>query len=683
MDSCRGVRRKRTCSRLQEPGDLSRQSIFVLCSVAVLISLAGKAEAWIYPEHRDIAVLAVQGLDPAHKGDFDRLWQDARAGSEERICAQGADTEQGVAPLCIDWAALSGIAGDHSCSSLEMLDTVIGSDWILSVADVAARLKLDLAAIPVTAAPAPADGRSSLVAAVRRRLEDRTNRVRRSSAVRTADTELQRVDPEYATRAESNDAHFVLPRPDTKLDPYEFLQSVLLPEADINALGVYTWYHLSALQKASRLANEQLTPEQKETLARSILFDEAFALHFLEDSYAAGHVAGSWGNVAERKGTHDYYNEHGLEVRSWTGGNSSFVLMGDAHMRPEDAALAAKAVQTSLEQVLDAATGHAQRYDLPYTPMAPASAYDFDVCRTAKMPKRPAYIRGGGRYRAALVEVIIPTPVPGLTPGLGAMPRFRSEVGPYVGLSGGTDLQFINGGFESSQSQNGLVGGVDISFRIGVGLEGALGDAGDGMVFAQVGYRGTWPSTNRFSQDVPQEYSGNLSAAIPGQWGIPVRIRMPFYLIPGDLLLLSPMYFLSRSTYTQMVVTAINGGLIPWQQVLDTQVGNFQFMLGREVGVTFYGLGGNGQLLAPSDPPGGSPRLVNFKSVGFDVPVLEYSPYRGFSTDQSSSLKFQLAVGADVPYASSTVAPSGAPPADLRTVWSLGLRMVFTWRHYW
>jgi len=91
---------------------------------------------------------------------------------------------------------------------------------------------------------------------------------------------------------------------------------------------------VSALQKASRLAKEQLTPEQRRALARSALFDEAFALHFLEDVYASGHLSGSWGDVSQRKGTHDFYNEHGLEVFTWAGGNFSAVLMGDAHMRP-------------------------------------------------------------------------------------------------------------------------------------------------------------------------------------------------------------------------------------------------------------------------------------------------------------------------------------------------------------
>src|SRR5262249_57706235 len=48
--------------------------------VAALIwGSASAAFGWSYPEHRDIAVLAVQGLDPERQGAFARLGQEARA----------------------------------------------------------------------------------------------------------------------------------------------------------------------------------------------------------------------------------------------------------------------------------------------------------------------------------------------------------------------------------------------------------------------------------------------------------------------------------------------------------------------------------------------------------------------------------------------------------------------------
>ena len=60
---------------------------------------------------------------------------------------------------------------------------------------------------------------------------------------------------------------------------------------------------------------------------------------------------------------------------------------------------------------------------------------------------------------------------------------------------------------------------------------------------------------------------------------------MPFYLIPGDLLFLSPLYLFSRDRYHGMAVVAANGGLIPWQSGLATGIGRFQFVLGRELGL--------------------------------------------------------------------------------------------------
>ena len=131
------------------------------------------------------------------------------------------------------------------------------------------------------------------------------------------------------------------------------MEATLKAGSEINAVGVWGRYHLSALQKATRLARENLAPEERSALALAMLADEAFALHFLEDVFAAGHVAGTWGDVSQRKGTHDYYNESGLEVRTWQGAENTVVLMGDAHMRPEDAERAAAAVRLSLEQLLD------------------------------------------------------------------------------------------------------------------------------------------------------------------------------------------------------------------------------------------------------------------------------------------------------------------------------------------
>ena len=142
------------------------------------------------------------------------------------------------------------------------------------------------------------------------------------------------------------------------------------------------------------------------------------------------------------------------------------------------------------------------------------------------------------------------------------------------------------------------------------------------------------------------------------------------------------MYFFNPDTYTRMAVTAANGGVLGLQNGIATPFGRMQFVLGREIGVTWYGLDGNDQLLAPSAEPGGSARIAEFKSTSYEFPILEFRPYRSFSQNQSSSVMFQFYGGVDVPRGGQVVIPEGAPPVDLETLWYLGIRLAFDWRYY-
>ncbi|HSC63542.1 MAG TPA: hypothetical protein VLD35_07915, partial [Caldimonas sp.] len=516
-----------------------------------------------------------------------------------------------------------------------------------------------------------------------RQVEDETVRARRTNALRTSDTRLQRADPQYATRAGSNNAHFLLPRPRTDMTAREYGFLTLQPGSEISAVGVYTWFHLSALQKASRLANESLAPATRQALARAMLADEGFALHFLEDTFAAGHVAGTWGDVSQRKGTHDYYNESGLEVFTWGGGSTSAVLMGDAHMRAEDTGRAAVAIRESLSQVIDQASGRPDVPLLPHTPAAPPEPDAFDVCKNNVLVLRDEGVRGSFETLAPLATALRQTPVPGLGPGLGSMPRFRAEVGPFVGLAAALDLRGIGGGYLPSVTSNGLVGGGELAVRAGFGLDGLINESGDGLVFGQLGVRGDSRSTNDLPVSSPAIDAAAGAAAVRSRLGLTARVRMPFYLIPGDLLLLSPMYFVSPESYTAMAVTAGNGGLIPWQAGWATGIGRFQFVLGRELGATFYGYGLQNLTVAPPSSPGAEPRVVDFRSIQFDLPILEFRPYRAFDTKQSSAVMIQLYAGAEVPNRTKVTYPAGAPGVKLENIYSIGLRFIFDWRHYY
>ncbi|HST11661.1 MAG TPA: hypothetical protein VLL05_14900, partial [Terriglobales bacterium] len=185
------------------------------------------AFGWVFPEHRDIAVLAVERLDPEQRALLQKLWLKARAGHEARLCENVADASQGTNPSCIDYAAWSAIAGDHSCSARDMVGIVLDAPWILSVARVSARLKVRLAA--------------------GKRHDQHVN------TVRDSDMALQRTDPDYVTRARSNNAHFLLARPDVTMEPLAYARLALGANADLNAPATYLWYHLRALATAAHL----------------------------------------------------------------------------------------------------------------------------------------------------------------------------------------------------------------------------------------------------------------------------------------------------------------------------------------------------------------------------------------------------------------------------------------------
>ena len=132
-----------------------------------------------------------------------------------------------------------------------------------------------------------------------------------------------------------------------------------------------------------------------------------------------------------------------------------------------------------------------------------------------------------------------------------------------------------------------------------------------------------------------------------------------------------------------MAVQSANGGLIPWQTGIASRIGRFQFVLGREIGLSFYGYTSDQNILIPS--PGVAPlnqTLIKLRSIRLDLPILEYRIFRTFSLDQSSGLGIQLYGGFDKPTSSSVVEPAGAAKPGLHTIVTGGVRVVFDWRHY-
>ena len=185
-----------------------------------------------------------------------------------------------------------------------------------------------------------------------------------------------------------------------------------------------------------------------------------------------------------------------------------------------------------------------------------------------------------------------------------------------------------------------------------------------------------------------QNNFGNIFAAVPGRSSFSARIRLPFYLIPGDLLLTGPILFLfDPDALINMGVKAVNGGLFPWQSGITTSFGRFQFILGREVGVYLYGRTKERDALTTflTDAQGVNQAIfVSYRSALIEIPFLEYRPFRSFSTDQSSSLLIQFYAAVDFPHNITILASNLQTPFEVKLdkIWSLGARLIFDWRHY-
>ena len=617
--------------------------------------LATPAAAWIYPEHRNIAGAAFEGLDPARKAALEKLWAEARKGHEDRLCEKPWAGDQGNKPGCIDLAAFPALSGDHSCSADQMLNTVLETKWVLNVAAVTSVLDKGLATA--------------------KNKNEARNRLTKS------DLELQREDPEYATRAGSNNVHFLLTR-DTD-DATEFLVASLKKDVELNGLGVWARYHIAAMRLAAELQAGRVPEEKRPDVALTALAAEAFGDHFLEDAYASGHVAGTWGDVATRKGTHDYYNQSGFDAITWSG--KPILMFGDANMKPADLARAAASVRASFEQVLDAASpgwplaAEADAVPLEWAKAVPA----FDTCKSTKMPSAEGVPLS--LLEKEGVPILRETAKPGRKPPEGAMPRFRSEIGPFAGLAAGLSAGWADGGMESTESVARAGGTMEIAARAGLGLEALLGDAGDGQIFLQAGVLQEIGSKDVCAD--PCSGAGlvaNLALRTPARTAIATRIRMPFWLIPGDLILAAPILgFLAPKTYESMAMVAASGGVIPWQTGLSTFLGRVQFILGREVGASFFGYsGGEDQLFVATPGSAGSLTAISLRSIRWDLPIVEVRPFRSYATTQAAAVLIQIGTSFDKPTKITVLAPAGAAAPQLKTSTSVYFRLAFDWRQY-
>jgi hypothetical protein len=415
---------------------------------------------------------------------------------------------------------------------------------------------------------------------------------------------------------------------------------------------------------------------ERPELGGRALLAEGVALHFLEDSFSAGHYAATWGGAAWQKGTHDLYSTIGLTTMTW--GGDLFASHGDGHMTEDDMTVAAATVRRSLAQVAIAAEG---RMPIPVDPLSESekAVAGLNFCKAEHLPPVPDQPMA----RSATAMVLESSPVPAGGKDSIHPPRSRAEIGPFVGAVSGYSLGLALGGYDSWANSR-FRSEFEIGARVGYGLEGVITSNMDGQM---------WLQAELVSDPVQLDLAcytctgigRRTDPVIPrvgARSALKLSMRMPFYVLPFDLVVLGPVLMLvSPQTLTEVVFAAAGGGIVPVERKWDTSLGTFQFMAGREVGVTLWGYTGHtNQFIYTPTSDKADFMAVNYNSIELDFPVFEYVPPRVFAT--TLALAAQLQLGFDVEFPTGAAFNATGAPFSLGPSWNIYLRVRLDARKY-
>lgn len=262
--------------------------------VAALLGTSTPARAWYFPEH---VVLSEDGhgvLAPELQAVLGTAVAEARRDgltlcerTDQSLDALLVDTPLRTKMIrtpqsvpCVPYSALSGLAADHA-SDVGELRTLLS----------------DRTAITLVSA----------VAYEWRRFLDSARRGERSldrmSFVHELDVALYFLDPGYVPRARATRVHFR----DVGRSFETALRDLATSGRIDDVLGRFTFHHLRSLILAR-------TGHRTEAL-----LDHAFAVHFLQDAFASGHLvmsSASWNEGRDAvRWRHDAFNADGLPVQ--------------------------------------------------------------------------------------------------------------------------------------------------------------------------------------------------------------------------------------------------------------------------------------------------------------------------------------------------------------------------------
>jgi hypothetical protein len=450
----------------------------VVGSIFMLLLGAAPAHSWVFPEHVEITRRAVRDLyvegTPTERALL------ATVNAVLGLC------EEDFSAHCATFASLVALAGDHGCTPRALRTTLDEASrneehWLWRVLTVARETRKNLKAADRSA-------------------PDRED-IRRQMHV-----DMQSADARYLARALVDYSHFQHMRSSASTrDVRRYLSAAFTAAGPANATASYANYHVVALRLAAEAVRISGSLQRRDWLARAFMA-EAFALHFLEDSFSAGHFVGHWGDEATRLGTHDYYSRTGVETGSWRAPSDRFVAHGDAFLSDAEANWAAAAVRTSLAQVLRAATAEPVAERLLADVRGALGEEGYDTCGRADVP-----VGLSALARSQSIQEVIgfePIPAPHFPP----IGRVRAEKGPFLGGAATAAVSYATPAKTT---------GVEIraALRAGFGAAGIVDDPLNAQAFFEGGVVG---------QYLPAA-AGDRSLV-----GYSFRLRAPGYLFLVD-----------------------------------------------------------------------------------------------------------------------------------------------------
>lgn len=540
-----------------------------------------RASAWTHNEHTRMTQMAIVDetatfsrnfparldtppLDASARRALVALWEAARSahpGRAERLCvALDQDgLSQGDTPTCVSFASLPAFAADHTCSATGLGAGVITKDnWQRRVLVVAQRFDQEVRNI-----------QESTDAGAEKEAEIANER-------RDQDLALLAADNRYVSRAKDNRSHFQMPRGSEVASLGAYLRQTLEAGAQINGSALYVVYH----QRALRFASAAVVAPNAGALAWAAILNEVYALHFIEDAFSSGHiVGGSAQNEPDglRLGTHDYYSGHGYPMTTWSG--RAYPGFGDGFATEADYVHAASAVRESLRQLARAAgaegpCGGAQQARPGLCPdeielLNAVHLSEIDSCA-------PGGIVPAGLARfadAPLVHAVLrhtPMPAPREPPP----PMFVGENGVF-GLAGAAvslGLPLYLSGPTATSTR--FLADTTMTLGVGFATDGVTSSRRDSVLFG--GFIGA------------AQVRGSDS-----RLGVGAKIRLPYILFPGDVLLWPAYALLGRcgsgwacfARFSEKATRAsslLPLGFLPPIEVQFNRRTTFKFDVGRE-----------------------------------------------------------------------------------------------------